>query len=74
MDVSRSGQSIATRNKNLISIMTICLLSYSCSKRTNIFQMMNGHFLFAKHVPKRAIESLHQLGIVVSNKTIQRAF
>ena len=53
--------------------MTVYLFSYSCSKRTNIFQIMNGHFLFANHVPKQVIESVHQLSIVVSNETIQRA-
>ena len=73
VDVFRSGQGIATWNKNLIFIMTVCLLSYFYSERTNIFQMMNGHFLFANYVAKRAIESLHQLGIVVSNETIWRA-
>lgn len=35
--------------------------------------MLNGHFLFANHVPKRAIETLHQMGFVVSSKTICRA-
>lgn len=60
VDVSRSKQGIATRNKNLISIMTVCLFSYSCSKKTNIFQMINGHFLFANHVRKQAIKSLYQ--------------
>lgn len=35
---------------------------------------MNDYFLFANYVPKQAIGSLHQLGIVVSNEIIQRAF
>lgn len=66
-------QGVATRNKNLVSIISFCLLSYSCSKRTNLFQMLNGHFLFANHVLKRALESLHQMGIVVSSETVCRA-
>lgn len=73
MDVPRLGQGIATRNKNLVSIIACCVLSYSRSERTNLFQMMNGHFLFANHVPKRTIEFLYQMGLVVSNETIRRA-
>lgn len=52
-------QSVATRNKGLIAIISLCVLSYSCSKWTNFFQVLNGHYLFANHVPKCTIESLH---------------
>ncbi len=52
-------QGVATRNKKLVSIISLCVLSYSRSEQTNLFQVLNGHFLFANHVPKRAVESLH---------------
>lgn len=45
-------QGIAKRNKKLISIISLCLLNYSHSEQKNLFQMLNGHFLFANHVPK----------------------
>ena len=63
-------QSVAKRNKKLVSIISLCLLSYSRSEQTNLFQMLNGYFLFANHVPKRAVETLHQMGFVVSSNTI----
>lgn len=73
IDVPRLGQSRARRNKNLVSIIACCVISYSWSEKTNLFQMINGHFLFANHVPKRTIESRHQISLVVSNETIRRA-
>lgn len=32
--------------------------------------MIMGYFLFASNVPKRYVESLHQMGIIVSSETI----
>lgn len=67
-------QSVARKNKKLVSIISLCLLNYSRSQQTNLFQILNRHFLFANYVPKRTIETLHQMGFVVSNKTICQAF
>ena len=36
--------------------------------------MLNGHYLFTNHLPKRVIESLHQMGIVISIVTGWQAF
>lgn len=36
VDISKFKQDIVIRNKNLISIMTVCLFNYSCSKKINI--------------------------------------
>ncbi len=66
-------QGIATRNKKLVAIISLYVFSYSCSKQTNLFQMLNGHYLFANHISKHAIESLHQMGIVVLNETVWQA-
>ena len=70
----RFRQDIETQNKNLISVMAICFLSYSSNKRTNLFQMMNRQFLSANHLSKRVIESLYQMDLIVSNKTISKVF
>lgn len=67
-------QDIATRNKKLIAIISFYVLSYSCSKWINLFQMLNGYYLFAKHVPKHAIKSLYQMDIVILSETIWRVF
>lgn len=52
--------------------MTICLLSYSFNKKTNLFQIINEQFLYANYIFKKAIKSYHQIGLVVSIETIQR--
>ncbi len=67
-------QGVATRNKKLVLIILLCFLSYSQSEQTNPFQVLNGHFLFANHVPKRAVESFYQMVFVVLNETICRGF
>ncbi len=72
-DRSLLDQGVVTRNKRLVAIIFLCVLSYSRSKRTNLFQILNRHYLFANHVPKRTMESLHQMGIVVSSETVWRA-
>ncbi len=72
-DRSLLDQGVATRNIRLVAIISLCILSYSRSKRTNLFLMLNGHYLFANHVRKRVIESLHQMGIIVSSETVWQA-
>ena len=65
-------QSVARKNKKLVSIIFLCFLSYSRSEQTNLFQMLNKHFLFANYVSKQAVETFHQMGFVVSSKTVCR--
>lgn len=70
----RPGQGLATQNKNLISVMTVCLLSYSFNKRANLFRIINRQFLYINHIRNKAIKSLYQMSLVVSNEIIHRFF
>ncbi len=72
-DRSLLDQSITTRNKRLVAIISLYVLNYSCSKWINLFQMLNRYYLFANYIPKYAIESLNQMGIIVLNETVWQA-
>ncbi len=62
------------RNRLLVAVVALCLLSYACSKQSNVFQTIVGHAAFAHNIPKRAIETFHQMGLTVSYESIRRAF
>lgn len=61
------------RNCSLIAVIALFLLSYARSEKTNIFQAIVGHAAFAYNIPKRAIETFHQMGVIVSYESIRRA-
>lgn len=46
------------------------ILSYSRGQQSNLLHIIIGYFLFANNVSKGYVESLHQMGIVVSSKIV----
>ncbi|MCJ1342648.1 hypothetical protein MMC31_000835 [Peltigera leucophlebia] len=61
------------QNKALIAIVCLSLLGYTYNKNINLLQVVNRYFGFAQNVPKRCIEVLHQMGVMVSGETICRS-
>lgn len=60
-------------NRSLVAVVALCLLSYARSEQSNFLQTIVGHAAFAHSLPKRAIETFHQMGLAVSYKSIRRA-
>ena len=56
----------------LYAVVVMCILCYSCNKRSNLFQAVNGHLLFAHNILKQYIEIFHQLDIIVLYESIRR--
>ncbi len=46
------------------------MLCYARSERSNIVQRVNTQFAFANNVPKRFVESFHQMGFLVLYKSL----
>lgn len=63
-------QTLPKRNKALISVVSLALLCYARNERSNLFQRVIGHYAFSGNIPKRSVESLHQMGIIVSYESI----
>lgn len=61
------------QNHSLIAVVALCLLCYAQSEKSNIFQATAGHAAFAHNIPKRAVETFHQMGLLVSYESIRRA-
>lgn len=61
------------RNRTLIAICALGILTYARSKNANLFQVVMGYFAFASGVKKRFMEPLHQLGLMVSYESVIRA-
>ena len=59
-------------NRALISVVSLALLCYARNECSNSFQRVIGHYTFSSNIPKRSVESLHQIGIIVSYKFIRR--
>ncbi len=49
------------------------MLYYARSERSNIVQRVNTQFAFANNVPKRFVESLHQMGLFVLYESFCRS-
>ena len=56
--------------RDLISMVALCILSYTKSQSSNVYQILKGHFTFAYNVAKRCIDVLHFMGLCVSYKTV----
>lgn len=54
-----------------IGVVSLCMLSYAHSARSNVLQMVLGYYSFAQNTKKRCVEVLHRLGILVSYETIR---
>ncbi len=65
-------QNLPKCNKGLISVVTLALLCYVWNERSNLFQRVIGYYAFSANIPKRSIESLYQMGIIVSYELIWR--
>ena len=63
-------RNLSKRNKALISVVSLVLLCYSQNERCKIFQRVIGHYAFSSNIPKRSIESFHQIGIIVLYESI----
>lgn len=57
-------------NCSLVAVVALCLLSYTHSEQSNILQMVLGHVAFAHNIPKRTVETFHQMGLIVFYKSI----
>jgi hypothetical protein len=53
------------KRKKLVLIVSICLLMYARSQRTNLMQSVIGFYLQSSHCPKEVITVLHQFGLCV---------
>lgn len=60
------------RNRPLIAVVALAILCYAQSERCNLVQRVNAQFAFANNVPKRFVELFHQLGLIVSYKSLRR--
>lgn len=65
-------QTLPKRNRVLISVVSLALLCYARNEHSNLFQRVIGHYAFSSNIPKRSVESLHQMGIIVSYESIRR--
>ena len=63
-------QQNSRKNRSLIVIVALCLLCYAQSEKWNIFQAVTGHAAFIHNIPKRAVETFHQMGLLVLYKSI----
>ncbi len=59
-------------NKAVISIVSLAVLCYIQNERSNLFQRVIGHYAFSTNIPKYSVESLYQMGIIISYKSIRR--
>lgn len=59
------------RNRALIAVVSLAMLCYARSERSNLVQRVNSQFAFANNVPKQFVESFHQMGILVSYESIR---
>lgn len=59
------------RRAQTIRVVSLCMLSYANSERSNVLQMVLGYYSFAQNVKKRCVEVLHRLGVLVSYETIR---
>lgn len=62
------------KNCSLIAIIALYLLCYAQSEKSNIFQAITGYAAFAYNIPKYAVETFHQMGLLVLYESIRRAF
>ena len=62
------------RNCSLIAIVALYLLCYAQSKKLNIFQAVTGHAAFAYNIPKHAVETFHQIDLLVLYENIYCTF
>ncbi len=53
------------RNRPLIAVIALAMLSYARSKRSNLVQRVNTQFTFANNVLKQFVELFHQLGLMI---------
>ena len=65
-------QLLPKRNKALVPLVSLALLSYAQNKRFNLFQKIISHYAFFGNISNCFIESSHQMGIIVSYESIWR--
>ncbi len=56
------NQTNRQRNRPLIAVIVLAMLSYARSERNNLVQRVNTQFAFANNIPKQFVELFHQLG------------
>lgn len=66
-DVETQGQ-----NRKLAATSALSMLAYAHSKNSNLFQVIMGYYAFASGVKKRSMESLYQIGCMVTYESVLR--
>lgn len=54
---------------DLIPTVVLCMLTYTRSSKSNIYQRVKRYFIFVYNIIKRYIDVLHFMGLCVSYKT-----
>ena len=63
-------QILPKQNRVFIYVVSLTLLCYAQNERSNLFQRVIGHYAFFSNIPKHFVESLYQIGIIISYKSI----
>ena len=61
---------ISQHNRVLITVVALGKLYYIQNEYSNIVQRVNTQFTFTNNVPKRFMESFHQIGYLVSYESL----
>ncbi len=61
------------RQQDLVPMVALYILSYAKSQRSNVYQMVKGHFIFVYNVAKRGVDVLHSMGLYMSYEIIRVA-
>lgn len=69
--ICQTKKANSQRQQNLVPMVTLCMLSYAKSQRSNVYQMVKGHFTFAYNVAKRCVDVLHSMDLCMPYETIR---
>ncbi len=64
-------QNLSKLNKALIFVVNLALLCYGQNEHSSMFQRAISYYVFSGNLSKRAVESFHQMGIIVLYESIR---
>lgn len=64
-------QTSSQHNHALVAVVALSMLYYAQSEHFNIIQKLNTQFAFTNNVPKRFVESFHQMSTLVLYESLR---
>ena len=71
--ICQTKKASSQRQRDFISMIALCMLSYVKNQRSNVYQIVKSYFTFTYNVAKRCVDVLNSIGLCMSYETIRVA-